>query len=515
MREITVELFEHGTGRRTRFILTDTDLDTLRRDARGAPAAPLLAKRMAALALDQGYALDDDRGQVLEAARLILIEAARSVQLFGRPRQGGAAPDAAPTARGSNLRLARYADLSAERERLAKSARDQGFIPVFWSKTQGLKFQELSRQAAVADNGQGRALLDPVAMLSFITDRPNRNVAYILEDFHHHLGTESEVNPEIGVIRSMLKDLRDALAGRDELVYLLVPASFEAPEEMRSVFCSESGEAAAASGLLQRYGRLMTDPEAIARTKPVIGVESHVQRLVQILCQMEANNPLLIGHPGVGKTAIVEGLARAMVEDRVPDAMKGRKLFALSLNSIVAGTRYRGDLESRLDGLIREVMRERDRIILFIDEMHSLVSAGQSEGSMGVGEVLKPSLARGDFPCIGATTWEGESIIAQDPALSRRFKRVLVNEPNREHTLRILRGIAPSFEKHHGLTIDGEALLAAVELSAEHIPSAYLPGKAVALLDGAASFCAMQGKRRMSRADISAELEKIFEFERD
>lgn len=532
MHTVTIEIIDNRTGQRDALTLSGQDIERIRRTAGSTPASALLVRLLETMVQQKGYEIHSSKAHQLEAARLILADEAGTIHLFARRGAASATPagplaaPAVPTAQASatqaqpyaavpsRMHLVQYNDLPAERERLAQAIRERDYIPVFWSKTQGLRFKELARRFPLPVDPRGRALHDPKSMLSFILQKPNYRIAYVLEDFHHYIGAADAISPDVGEVRSLLKDLHQSLASREESLHFLVPESFSPPEEIKSLFAIPEGEAGGASPILDRFGQLLTDAGHIAHTKPVIGVDSLVQRLIQILCQMEANNPLLIGHPGVGKTAIVEGLARAIAQGKVPRAIAGRKLYALSLNSLVAGTRYRGDLEARLDGLMREVFTLKDRLIIFIDEMHTLLHAGSAEGAPGMADVLKPVLARGEFPCIGATTWEGERAIAADPALSRRFKKIIVPEPDKELAVRILQGIAPSFEEHHGLAIGKDALLAAVELGIEHLPDTYLPGKAVALLDGAASFCALQGKRRVQRLDILAELDKMKRYER-
>ncbi|MBF0510304.1 MAG: ATP-dependent Clp protease ATP-binding subunit, partial [Deltaproteobacteria bacterium] len=232
-----------------------------------------------------------------------------------------------------------------------------------------------------------------------------------------------------------------------------------------------------------------------------------IDRVIQILSQMETNNPLLVGHPGVGKTAIVDGLARAIYARQVPPGLKDKTVYSLSLTNLIAETRYRGDLEARMEGLMAEVIRKKDKVIIFIDEIHTLVHAGASEGGIGVGDILKPVLSRGEFPCIGATTVTGSNQFLKDPALARRFKRVIVKEPSPGEALKILRGICVCLEKHHGLRIDDAALVSAVDLCLTKISDEYLPSKAISLVDGAAAYCRMRGRERVTRQDILDEIQ--------
>ena len=256
---------------------------------------------------------------------------------------------------------------------------------------------------------------------------------------------------------------------------------------------------------LDRYGVELTSAAYRAKINPVIGMESVLEKVVQTLIRMEANNPLLVGHPGVGKTAVAEGFALLLSRNEVPPVLQGRILYSLSLTSLVAGTRYRGEMEARLEGLLNEVERCRDQVILFIDEIHGLLDAGMAEGGFGIGDILKPVLARGDFPLIGATTFEGAQHLAMDTALTRRFNTIVIQEPDQTQALQILRGVRSRFEKHHGVRIADGALAAAVRLSERSNPNQHLPGRAIAVLDSATAYCRMKGKGTVLEMDIIRE----------
>ena len=239
---------------------------------------------------------------------------------------------------------------------------------------------------------------------------------------------------------------------------------------------------------LKKYGRDLTAAAADGKLDPVIGRDEEIRRVIQVLSRRTKNNPVLIGEPGVGKTAIAEGLAGRIVKGDVPEVLKGKKVVALDMGSLIAGAKYRGEFEDRLKAVIKEVTDSNGRIILFIDEMHTLVGAGKSEGAMDAGQLLKPALARGELRCIGATTLdEYQKYIEKDAALERRFQQVLVNEPSIEDAITILRGLKEKYEVHHGVRIKDAAIVAAVKLSSRYITSRFLPDKAIDLMDEAAS----------------------------
>ncbi|WP_172194331.1 ATP-dependent chaperone ClpB [Saccharibacillus qingshengii] len=240
---------------------------------------------------------------------------------------------------------------------------------------------------------------------------------------------------------------------------------------------------------LEKYGRDLVAEVRAGRIDPVIGRDAEIRRIIRILSRKTKNNPVLIGEPGVGKTAIVEGLAHRMVRRDVPEGLRGKTIFALDMSALVAGAKYRGEFEERLQAVLREIKQASGRILLFIDELHTIVGAGRAEGSMDAGNMLKPMLARGELHCIGATTLdEYRQHIEQDPALERRFQQVRVGEPGVEDTISILRGLRERFEVHHGVHIRDSALVAAGVLSDRYISDRFLPDKAIDLVDEA---CAM------------------------
>ncbi len=263
--------------------------------------------------------------------------------------------------------------------------------------------------------------------------------------------------------------------------------------ELRKGRTADSASAEQAYDALKRYARDLTAAAAEGKVDPVIGRDEEIRRTIQVLSRRTKNNPVLIGDPGVGKTAIAEGLAQRIVKGDVPESIKDKKLLALDMGALIAGAKYRGEFEERLKAVLSEVQAEGGRIILFIDELHTIVGAGKAEGAMDAGNLLKPALARGELHCVGATTLdEYRKHIEKDAALARRFQPVFVAEPSVEDTISILRGLKEKYELHHGVRITDSALVAAANLSNRYISDRFLPDKAIDLVDEAASRLKME-----------------------
>lgn len=263
------------------------------------------------------------------------------------------------------------------------------------------------------------------------------------------------------------------------------------------------------TSILEKYTQDLTQLARENKLDPVIGREEELKRVMEILCRRTKNNPILIGEAGVGKTAIVEGLAQLIVKEEVPENLKNKKIVSLDLGALIAGTRFRGEFEERLKKLLKEI-KKADNIILFIDEIHTLVGAGAAEGAVDASNLLKPALARGELRTIGAATFKDyREYIEKDPAFERRFQPVIVEEPSPEQAINILRGLKPKYEAHHGLKITDEAIVQAVYLSVRYITSRFLPDKAIDLIDEAAASLALQIK---SKPFVISDLEKKIKY---
>ncbi|MBR6950632.1 MAG: ATP-dependent Clp protease ATP-binding subunit, partial [Oscillospiraceae bacterium] len=301
-------------------------------------------------------------------------------------------------------------------------------------------------------------------------------------------------SPEIGTGHLLLGLLRqqDSGAGAllntagvslQEMYNAVVRKLREQAEQARQPVTAGARKEENKTDTLDQFSR---DLNALARQgklDPVIGRETEIERVIQILSRRTKNNPVLIGEPGVGKTAIAEGLAQKIVEGSVPESMLGRRVLALDLTGMVAGTKYRGDFEERIKNALEEAKKAGD-VILFIDELHTIIGAGAAEGAMDAANIVKPMLGRGEIQVVGATTLnEYRKYVEKDAALERRFQPVIVNEPTPEQSVEILKGLREKYEAHHGLTITDEAIETAVKMSARYINDRYLPDKAIDLID--------------------------------
>ena len=311
---------------------------------------------------------------------------------------------------------------------------------------------------------------------------------------HNYIGTEhillGLVRENEGVAARILLDFdADSEKIRNEVIRML-----SGPGSRQRGGAAGSGAAAAAQGeskksskLLDQFGRNLTKLAAESKLDPVVGRETEIERIMQILSRRTKNNPVLVGEPGVGKTAVVEGLAQRITHGEVPELLKGKQIYTLDLAALVAGSKYRGEFEERLKKVMKEITQRGD-IILFIDELHNLVGAGAAEGAIDAASILKPALARGELQTIGATTLEEyRKYLERDSALERRFQKITVDQPSTEETVQILKGLRDRYEQHHKVNITDEALEAAAELADRYISDRFLPDKAIDLIDEAAS----------------------------
>src|SRR6478736_5405233 len=316
---------------------------------------------------------------------------------------------------------------------------------------------------------------------------------------HHYIGTEhlllGLVREGEGIAAGVLESLGVSLDKvRNQVIYVLNQSAAYSQQESRH---------SSKTPVIDQLGMDLTAAARANKLDPVIGREREIERVVQILSRRTKNNPALIGEPGVGKTAIVEGLAQRIASGDVPETLMGKRLLTLDIGSLVAGTKYRGEFEERLKKIIEEV-KNSGNCVLFIDELHTLVGAGAAEGAVDAANILKPSLARGELQTIGATTLdEFRKYIERDAALERRFQPVLVEEPSIEDTIEILKGIKERYEQHHRLEISDEAIKAAAELGSRYVPDRFMPDKAIDLVDEAAS------RVRMQRASAPPSLKEV------
>jgi ATP-dependent Clp protease ATP-binding subunit ClpB len=348
--------------------------------------------------------------------------------------------------------------------------------------------EQLDKLPRVSGSAPGVDQLYLTKRLQDLLDRAEKEAKHLNDDYisvEHVLlaATGEKVFRDLGITQQRLMRTLQAIRGGQRVTTQNPEATYES---------------------LEKYGSDLTKMAALGKLDPVIGRDEEIRRVIQVLSRRTKNNPVLIGEPGVGKTAIVEGLARRIVRGDVPEGLKNKRIVSLDMGALVAGAKFRGEFEERLKAVLKEVQSAEGNIILFIDELHTVVGAGKAEGSMDAGNLLKPMLARGELHCIGATTLdEYRKNIEKDKALERRFQTVLVDQPSVEDTISILRGLRERYELHHGVRIKDSAMVAAAVLSNRYIADRFLPDKAIDLIDEAAA------KTRTEIDSMPAELDEI------
>ncbi|HWQ82315.1 MAG TPA: Clp protease N-terminal domain-containing protein [Ignavibacteria bacterium] len=342
-------------------------------------------------------------------------------------------------------------------------------------------------------SGSGVSELSISKEMSKILEAANREATAMKDDYvsaeHLLLGLAGEKN-NVSVLLKSFNITRNAI--------LSVLKEVRGSQRVTSQNPEDTFQA------LEKYGRNLNQLASRGKLDPVIGREDEIRRVLQVLSRRTKNNPVLIGEPGVGKTAIAEGIAIRIYQGDIPESLKDRTIIALDMGALIAGAQFRGQFEERLKAVLKEVQNSDGKIILFIDELHTVIGAGSTSGSLDASNLLKPALARGDLRCIGATTYdEYRKYIEKDAALERRFQPVVITEPDIEDTISILRGLKEKYELHHGVRITDAAIVAAAQLSDRYISDRFLPDKAIDLIDEAAS------KLRIEIDSMPEELDKL------
>ncbi|HQA28592.1 MAG TPA: ATP-dependent Clp protease ATP-binding subunit, partial [Brevefilum fermentans] len=394
-----------------------------------------------------------------------------------------------------------HTQIDTEHILLALIEQPQGVIPQLFAtlNIDGENFKErldyilrTSPKANIFGGGAGQVLITP--RVKRIVDQANQEANNLKDDYisteHLFLAILSERNTpssrlleDVGITRQRVMDAIDELRGGQKVT------DPKAETRYRT---------------LEKYSRDLTQLAREGKLDPVIGRDTEILRLIQILCRRTKNNPVLIGEAGVGKTAIVEGLSQKVATDDVPEILMGKRVISLDLGAMIAGSRFRGEFEERLKASIEEIQRSEGEIILFIDELHTVVGAGAAQGAMDASSMLKPALARGELQCVGATTLdEYHKYIEKDAALERRFAPIYVEEPSVDDTIEMLYGLRDRYEAHHKVTFSDEALVQAAKLSARYVTDRRLPDKAIDLIDEAAA------KLRVTLYSLPDDLKKV------
>src|SRR6195952_289024 len=406
-----------------------------------------------------------------------------------------------------------------------------------------IKAQEAVQKASEITTGNQQQAIEPAHLLKGLLLVDENVISYLLKKLNVNLNRLNDTldgqiasfakvsgsnvylsataNSALQKAQSYLKEFKDEFVSVEHILLGILAASGKTStalkdsgvneKDLKKAIISLRGDskvtdqnAEATYNALNKYARNLNEYAESGRLDPVIGRDEEIRRVIQILSRRTKNNPILVGEPGVGKTAIAEGIAFRIIKGDVPESLKSKTVYSLDMGALIAGAKYKGEFEERLKAVIKEVIQAEGEIILFIDEIHTLVGAGGGEGAMDAANILKPALARGELRAIGATTLnEYQKFFEKDKALERRFQKVLIDEPNIEDAISILRGLKDRYETHHHVRIKDEAIIAAVELSHRYITDRFLPDKAIDLIDESAA------KLRLEMNSMPEELDKL------